>query len=95
MSETESHGQRRTVIELAEDASFSEIVFRQEGRLNCRGELLDFTPAPRTRYDIRVTVEADRGERRAIRQICDLLYDRDARIGEEKGKEHEVSRDHF
>lgn len=62
ISEAASHTQRSTTVTFAEDPTFRNILFTHKGKLNCRGELLDFTPSPRTRYYIRVEVEGEHGE---------------------------------
>lgn len=48
-----------TLIELSRDPSFLTVDYVKRGRLNAAGEPLDFTPAPRTRYFLRVTVTTD------------------------------------
>ena len=47
------------LIELSRDPSFFTVEYAKRGKLSPEGEPLDFTPAPRTRYWLRLTVTAD------------------------------------
>ena len=53
----------RTVLTLAADAAFNHVLIKKEAaELNSRGETLDVTLRPRTRYFVRVEVTGDVGD---------------------------------
>lgn len=55
----ESRSVTSCTVEIATDPAFLEIVYRRSGQLNPLGEELDYKPAPRTEYHLRITVVFD------------------------------------
>lgn len=49
------------LVEVSRNPSFFTVEYAKRGRLSPAGEPLDFTPAPRTRYYLRLTATADDG----------------------------------
>lgn len=61
--DTEAEHQKWAAIEVAEDETFSSLVWEKEGKdLNSAAELIEIDAVPCTRYYVRVSVTGDNGE---------------------------------
>ena len=63
VEDTDAKTQKNAVLEVASDATFTNIIFKKESDdLNQTGEQIQISLSPRTRYFWRVTVSGDNGE---------------------------------
>ncbi len=61
--DTDSAKAAETVLTVAADADFTDILFKKEGAaLRAFGEAVELPLRPRTRYHVRVEVTGDRGD---------------------------------